>query len=189
MTRTPLGWRACWQAVPGIVYLADAIGTQTETLTIGGMSVGIRVERAFFRELMTGFFIGLILATIFIVLVLRAGSGWMLRWRSRWRSCGELDCQWGGHGIGVAVAQPEVRSGLRRRSAGNGHPGSAFSVDLFRRVPSASMKRRRGIAIQDPNSANESRNKSPGEKSRAQERTQLLVIAIVPATHDDLGSL
>ena len=56
--------------VPGIVYLADAIGTQTETLTIRGMSVGIRVERVFFRELMTGFFIGLILATIFFVLVL-----------------------------------------------------------------------------------------------------------------------
>ena len=56
--------------VPGIVYLADAVGTQTETLAIRGMSVGIRIERVFFRELLTGFFIGLILAAIFFAVVL-----------------------------------------------------------------------------------------------------------------------
>jgi magnesium transporter len=50
--------------VPGIVYLADAVGTQTETLVIRGMSVGVPVERVFYRELVTGLIIGLVLALI-----------------------------------------------------------------------------------------------------------------------------
>src|SRR6185503_17986463 len=45
--------------VPGIVYLADAVGTQTETLVIRGMSLGIPVQRVFWRELVTGCLIGI----------------------------------------------------------------------------------------------------------------------------------
>jgi magnesium transporter len=48
--------------IPGIVYLADAVGTQTETLVIRGMSVGILVERVFWRETVTGALIGAALA-------------------------------------------------------------------------------------------------------------------------------
>jgi magnesium transporter len=55
--------------VPGIVYLADAIGTQTETLVIRGMSVGIRMERVFLRELVTGLLIGLALAALLFPVV------------------------------------------------------------------------------------------------------------------------
>lgn len=40
--------------VPGIVYLADAVGTQTETLLVRGLSVGIRVREIVWRELATG---------------------------------------------------------------------------------------------------------------------------------------
>ncbi|MEX0704090.1 MAG: magnesium transporter [Planctomycetales bacterium] len=50
--------------VPGIVYLADAVGTQTETLVVRGLSVGVRIERVFRREIVTGLLIGLVLASL-----------------------------------------------------------------------------------------------------------------------------
>jgi magnesium transporter len=43
--------------LPGIVYLADAVGTQTETLVIRGLSVGVPLGRVVCRELLTGLFI------------------------------------------------------------------------------------------------------------------------------------
>jgi magnesium transporter len=56
--------------VPGIVYLADAVGTQTETLVIRGMSVGVSIERVFARELLTGALIGILLAGSIFPIVL-----------------------------------------------------------------------------------------------------------------------
>jgi len=56
--------------VPGVVYLADAVGTQTETLVIRGMSLGISIERVFWREIITGFLVGLVLATAIFPLIL-----------------------------------------------------------------------------------------------------------------------
>lgn len=44
--------------LPGIVYLADAVGTQTETLVIRGLSVGVPIRRAFRQEAVTGVLIG-----------------------------------------------------------------------------------------------------------------------------------
>ena len=49
--------------IPGIVYLADAVGTQTETLAIRGLSVGVGIGRAR-RETTTGLLVGLILAAV-----------------------------------------------------------------------------------------------------------------------------
>jgi magnesium transporter len=51
--------------VPGVVYLADAVGTQTETIIIRGLSVGVPVRRIVGRELMTGALAGLALALLF----------------------------------------------------------------------------------------------------------------------------
>jgi magnesium transporter len=51
--------------IPGIVYLADAVGTQTETLVIRGFSVGVGIRRFAPRELLTGVLAGLILAAVF----------------------------------------------------------------------------------------------------------------------------
>jgi magnesium transporter len=48
--------------IPGIVYLADAVGTQTETLVVRGLSVGVGMGRMVRRELVTGLLIGLALA-------------------------------------------------------------------------------------------------------------------------------
>ncbi|MGZ5399155.1 MAG: magnesium transporter [Nocardioides sp.] len=52
--------------IPGIVYMADAVGTQTEALVIRGLSVGVPVRRVFGMELFTGLLVGLLLAVITI---------------------------------------------------------------------------------------------------------------------------
>ncbi len=61
--------------VPGIVYLADAVGTQTETVVVRGLSVGVRFASMLRRELLTGLGIGAALALAALPLVqLRFGD-------------------------------------------------------------------------------------------------------------------
>jgi len=50
--------------IPGIVYMADAVGTQTEALVIRGLSVGVPVRRVFGMESLTGLLVGLFLAVL-----------------------------------------------------------------------------------------------------------------------------
>lgn len=50
--------------IPGIVYLADAVGTQTETVVVRGLSVGVAMRRMAVRELVTGLVIGLALGMV-----------------------------------------------------------------------------------------------------------------------------
>jgi magnesium transporter len=50
--------------IPGIVYMADAVGTQTEALVIRGLSVGVQIRRVFRLEAATGLFVGLVLAAL-----------------------------------------------------------------------------------------------------------------------------
>ena len=50
--------------IPGIVYMADAVGTQTETLIIRGLSVGVPIRQVFRLETLTGLLVGLVLAAI-----------------------------------------------------------------------------------------------------------------------------
>jgi magnesium transporter len=58
--------------IPGIVYMADAVGTQTETLLIRGLSVGVGIGRVAVRELLTGLIVGAILSAVFLVVGLLA---------------------------------------------------------------------------------------------------------------------
>lgn len=51
--------------VPGVVYLADAVGTQTEALVIRGLSVGVPIGAIARREAATGVLVGLALGLIF----------------------------------------------------------------------------------------------------------------------------
>ena len=53
--------------VPGIVYLADAVGTQTETVVVRGLSVGISIRQMLRREVWTGMVMGLALVAFPIV--------------------------------------------------------------------------------------------------------------------------
>jgi magnesium transporter len=50
--------------IPGIVYLADAVGTQTETIIVRGLSLGVPMQRMVGRELLGGLVIGAALAAV-----------------------------------------------------------------------------------------------------------------------------
>lgn len=58
--------------IPAVVYMADAVGTQTETVVIRGISVGVRVRDIVARELVTGLIIGLLIAAVFLPFALAA---------------------------------------------------------------------------------------------------------------------
>jgi magnesium transporter len=62
--------------IPGIVYLADAVGTQTETVVVRGLSVGVPMRRMAPRELLAGVAIGMALAAV-------AGPLIWWRWENR----------------------------------------------------------------------------------------------------------
>lgn len=51
--------------VPAVVYMADAVGTQTETLLIRGMSANIDVKMVVRREMVTGILLGLLVGAAF----------------------------------------------------------------------------------------------------------------------------
>jgi magnesium transporter len=52
--------------IPGVVYMADAVGTQTEALVIRGLSVGVGVGGVARRELLTGAIVGILLSGAFL---------------------------------------------------------------------------------------------------------------------------
>jgi len=55
--------------LPSIVYMADAVGTQTETLVVRGLSLGVPIRRVLVGELLTGLLVGLTLAVVSFPLV------------------------------------------------------------------------------------------------------------------------
>ena len=62
--------------VPGIVYLADAVGTQTETDR--GLSVGVGIRRVLAPEALTGLLVGLMLGVVMVPVVALMTSDWLL---------------------------------------------------------------------------------------------------------------
>jgi magnesium transporter len=52
--------------LPGVVYMADAVGTQTEALVIRGIAVGVHLPTVFRRELATGGVMGLVIGAAFL---------------------------------------------------------------------------------------------------------------------------
>jgi magnesium transporter len=55
--------------IPGVVYLADAVGTQTEAVVVRGLSVGAPMRRALTLEVLTGPGLGGLMATVSLVAV------------------------------------------------------------------------------------------------------------------------
>lgn len=55
--------------LPGVVYLADAVGTQTEALVIRGLSLGVSIRQVVRREAITGAVLGGLLGAIALVVV------------------------------------------------------------------------------------------------------------------------
>ena len=58
--------------VPAVVYMADAVGTQTEAIVIRGLAVGVPIGRVFRRELGAGLLIGASVGLLFFPFVLLA---------------------------------------------------------------------------------------------------------------------
>jgi magnesium transporter len=50
--------------IPGVVYMAAAVGIQTETLVIRGLAAGVGIGKVFRAETLTGLVVGLIIAGI-----------------------------------------------------------------------------------------------------------------------------
>jgi magnesium transporter len=53
--------------MPAVVYMADAVGTQTETVVIRGLAVGVSMRQIFPRELATGLMTGGLIGVAFYV--------------------------------------------------------------------------------------------------------------------------
>jgi len=53
--------------VPGVVYMADAVGTQTEAILIRGLSVGVSMRDVIRREAVTGLIVGSAVGATFAV--------------------------------------------------------------------------------------------------------------------------
>ena len=98
----------CGRVFPsGIVYLADAVGTQTETLAIRGLSVGVGIRRIIGREALTGLSVGVLLGVTMLPVVALMTGDWMLGGRGCLRGAGgEHDRHGGGVGAALAAASP-----------------------------------------------------------------------------------
>ena len=59
--------------LPAVVYLAAAVGTQTEAVLIRGLAVGVPIRSVAARELLTGLVLGVLLALAFLPF---AAVGW-----------------------------------------------------------------------------------------------------------------
>ncbi len=66
--------------VPGVVYMADAVGTQTEALVIRGLSVGVPIRRVFGLEALTGAVVGVLVGILSLVGVALAFGALDLAW-------------------------------------------------------------------------------------------------------------
>lgn len=77
--------------VPAIVYMAGAVGSQTQTVLIRAFAIGVRTREIFWREALTGAAVGILIGAVFFLF---ATLGW------------------GDTGVALAVALALVASGL-----------------------------------------------------------------------------
>ena len=56
--------------LPSVIYMADAVGTQTEAILIRAMSAGVTVRSVFFREVATGAVLGGLVGATFLAFAL-----------------------------------------------------------------------------------------------------------------------
>lgn len=52
--------------MPAVVYMADAVGTQTEVIAVRGLSVGVHLRRILGKELLSGLWIGILIGLFFL---------------------------------------------------------------------------------------------------------------------------
>jgi magnesium transporter len=118
--------------VPAVVYMADAVGTQTETVVIRAMSIGIPVRAMLVRELLTGLVIGTLVGLAFVPFAADLGR------RSRRRDRRDLPHRQlrrrnaRRDGASVRARAPRPRSCVRFGTAGHGRPGPALDPGVLR---------------------------------------------------------
>ncbi len=120
--------------VAGLVYLADAIGTQTEAVAVRGLSLShVDLGRLLGGELRTGLLIGTVLALLAFPMV------WLVFGELRLAAAVTLALA--GASIVASVARTAAalalaalrrRPGLWQRPAGNDRAGCAEPADLLR---------------------------------------------------------
>ena len=59
--------------IPAVIYMADAVGTQTETIVIRGLSASVPIRSVVRREAITGLLVGIAVAMVFYPVAL---IGW-----------------------------------------------------------------------------------------------------------------
>ena len=109
--------------IPEVVYMADAIGTQTEALVVRGLSVGVSIGGIFRRELLTG------ASSVSPLLSPSCPSESLVESRRRRRRRRAVRRLFHGHrrGDNAAVAAPSSRSRSRLR----GGPLATVIQDLL----------------------------------------------------------
>jgi len=112
--------------VPAVVYMADAVGTQTETLVIRGLALGVPIRAVVARELATGLVIGA-LARLALLPVRAPRLG---RWQGR-GSCRDLADDQRSVATVVAMALPYTLARLGRDPAFGSGPLATVIQDLL----------------------------------------------------------
>lgn len=112
--------------VPGVVYIADAVGTQTEALVIRGLSVGVPIGRMVVRELITGVLLGALLAALAWPII-------MLVWHAPAVALAVSVALWAASSIAtlVAMALPWVISRMDRDPAFGSGPLATVVQDIL----------------------------------------------------------
>lgn len=119
--------------VPAFVYMADVVGTQTGTIMIGAMSIGIRIRRLVLRELVSGLLIGLLISGAFFPFALgrpgdAGGAGAV--------AVALLVSGTGGHagrdGAPLCAGPSRSLPRVRIRAARDGDPGPVLDPRLLR---------------------------------------------------------
>ena len=112
--------------LPAVVYMADAVGTQTEAVVIRGMSLGVPIGRIAARELLTGLVIGVLIAAQLPRLRSRAVGGARCRARRVPRAARQ-------HALATAVAMalPYLLARFGRDPAFGSGPLATVVQDLL----------------------------------------------------------
>ena len=107
--------------IPAVVYMADAVGTQTETVMIRALAAGVTVRSVLRRELLTGLVMGIVIGSAFLGFALVGWGDAEGRRRGRAGDVRELfDRDGGGDGATGRVSAPRHGPGIRVRAVGDG---------------------------------------------------------------------
>ena len=119
--------------LPAVIYMADAVGTQTEALLIRGLSAGVSVGSVIRRELVTGAILGALVGGAFVPFSLIAFGDAEVALAvgvALFASCSIATARWRWRCPRFCSGSGRPR--LRVGAAGDGGPGPALDPRLLR---------------------------------------------------------